>query len=71
MPPDVVSRMFEPYFTTKDPGKGTGSGLDQVKRFVERSRGAVTVESCTCRNDFYGGRDEIWKLLVDRQFTLW
>jgi signal transduction histidine kinase len=45
MPPDVVSRMFEPYFTTKDPGEGTGSGLDQVKRFVERSRGAVTVES--------------------------
>jgi signal transduction histidine kinase len=45
MSPEVLSRIFEPYFTTKEPGEGTGLGLDQVKRFVERSRGAMTVES--------------------------
>jgi signal transduction histidine kinase len=45
MPPEVAERMFEPYFTTKEPGRGTGLGLDQVRRFVESSRGAISVES--------------------------
>ena len=45
MPPDVSSRMFEPYFTTKEPGKGTGLGLAEVKRFVERNGGVVAAES--------------------------
>jgi signal transduction histidine kinase len=45
MPPDVFSRMFEPYFTTKEPGKGTGLGLAEVKLFVERNGGVVAVES--------------------------
>ena len=45
MQPGVLSRMFEPYFTTKKPGKGTGLGLAEVKRFVERSGGMVAAES--------------------------
>lgn len=45
MSPDTLERMFELYFTTKESGKGTGLGLDQVKRFVERSGGALAVES--------------------------
>jgi signal transduction histidine kinase len=45
MPPDVLSRAFEPYFTTKESGKGTGLGLAEVKRFVERSGGVVVAES--------------------------
>jgi signal transduction histidine kinase len=45
MQPDVLSRMFEPYFTTKGPGKGMGVGLAEVKRFVERSGGMVVAES--------------------------
>jgi signal transduction histidine kinase len=45
MQPDVLSRMFEPYYTTKEPGKGTGLGLAEVKRFVERSGGMVAAES--------------------------
>jgi signal transduction histidine kinase len=45
MRPDVLSQMFDPYFTTKTPGKGTGLGLAEVKRFVERSRGMIAAES--------------------------
>jgi signal transduction histidine kinase len=45
MPPVVLSRMFEPYFTTKEAGKGTGLGLAEVKRFVERSGGMIVARS--------------------------
>jgi signal transduction histidine kinase len=45
MTADVLSHVFEPYYTTKDPGTGTGLGLGQVKRFVESNRGALSVES--------------------------
>jgi signal transduction histidine kinase len=45
MQADVLSRIFEPYFTTKEQGKGTGLGLAEVKRFVERSGGMVVAES--------------------------
>ncbi len=30
IPNDVVKRVFDPYFTTKEPGKGTGMGLAVV-----------------------------------------
>ncbi|WP_269715614.1 response regulator [Caulobacter sp. NIBR2454] len=43
--PDIAARIFEPFFTTKDVGKGTGLGLSMVYGFVQRSQGAVTVES--------------------------
>lgn len=45
MPEDVLSRVFEPYFTTKASGRGTGLGLAQVQRFVERQGGAIEIES--------------------------
>jgi signal transduction histidine kinase len=45
MPDDVRRRVFDPYFTTKPPGQGTGLGLTAVDRFVRSSNGAVEVES--------------------------
>lgn len=45
MPPEVLSRITEPFFTTKEVGKGTGLGLAQVYGFVKQSDGGFEVES--------------------------
>jgi signal transduction histidine kinase/CheY-like chemotaxis protein/sensor domain CHASE-containing protein len=45
MPAEVRARAFEPYFTTKEVGQGSGLGLSQVYGFVEQSGGAARVES--------------------------
>jgi signal transduction histidine kinase len=45
IPPQLFSRVFEPYFTTKAPGQGTGLGLAIVRRLVTMARGAVHLYS--------------------------
>jgi PAS domain S-box-containing protein len=45
MSPDVLSRIFEPFYTTKEVGKGTGLGLSTVYGIVEQSGGYVAVQS--------------------------
>ncbi|TFW02018.1 PAS domain-containing sensor histidine kinase [Oxalobacteraceae bacterium OM1] len=45
MPPDVVKRAVEPFFTTKPIGKGTGMGLSQVYGLVQQSGGELHIES--------------------------
>jgi signal transduction histidine kinase len=45
IPPDVLPRIFQPYFTTKPPGKGTGLGLAIVHRLLKEARGCMHVHS--------------------------
>lgn len=45
MPPDVLERAGEPFFTTKDPGQGTGLGLFLARTLVEWLGGHWRIES--------------------------
>ena len=45
IPSNLAAKIFEPHFTTKAAGKGTGLGLDIVKRIVAHHAGSVSCES--------------------------
>jgi signal transduction histidine kinase len=47
MPPHVLARAGEPFFTTKSRGRGTGLGLSGARAFAERSGGWLSIESAT------------------------
>jgi two-component system, cell cycle sensor histidine kinase and response regulator CckA len=45
IPPEVLNRLFEPYFTTKPFGKGSGLGLSIAYNIVNGHRGWIEIES--------------------------
>lgn len=57
IPPEVASRLFEPFATSKPDGKGTGLGLAMVQGFATAAGGRVEVES-------HAGRGTRFRLLL-------
>ncbi len=45
MPPDVIARAFDPFYTTKPIGQGTGLGLSMIYGFARQSGGQVRIDS--------------------------
>jgi PAS domain S-box-containing protein len=45
IPPEILPRVTEPFFSTKGPGRGTGLGLSQVYGFVTQASGRLEISS--------------------------
>jgi PAS domain S-box-containing protein len=56
IPPEVIERMFDPFFTTRGVGKGTGLGLSLVHGIVTDLGGAIDVKSAIGEGTSF----EIW-----------
>jgi signal transduction histidine kinase len=52
IPPEVRASMFDPFFTTKPVGKGSGLGLDIVRRLLTHNDAEIEVESDAGRTEF-------------------
>jgi len=56
MPPEVLARALDPFFTTKEAGKGSGLGLAQAYAFATQSQGSLGLSSTPGE----GTRVELW-----------
>jgi signal transduction histidine kinase len=45
IPPDLLTKVFEPFFTTRSKGAGSGLGLSQVQGFCSAAGGGVRIDS--------------------------
>ncbi|GAB5534483.1 MAG: ATP-binding protein [Rubricoccaceae bacterium] len=52
IPADIAERIFEPFYTTKAPGSGTGLGLDIAQRIVSQHEGTIRLKSEPGRTAF-------------------
>jgi signal transduction histidine kinase len=60
IPPEIMPHIFEPFYTTKGVGDGTGLGLDTAQRIVKKHRGGIQVASKPGDTRF-----QVWLPLAD------
>src|SRR6516162_11187155 len=54
MTPEVLGQALDPFFTTKDVGKGTGLGLPMVFGIVQGHQGHMSIDTAPCRGTCVG-----------------
>lgn len=52
IPEEIQSKIFQPFFTTKPPGEGSGLGLDIVRKIVEKHQGSINFDSTPGKTTF-------------------
>ncbi len=52
IPVEVLPRIWDPFFTTKDQGEGTGLGLSIVRNIIQKHQGTIHVESYSVGTTF-------------------
>lgn len=52
IPPEIMPKIFQPFFTTKAAGEGSGLGLDIVKKIITKHQGKIEVESVPGQTTF-------------------
>ena len=73
IPPEIETRIFDAFFTTKPPGQGIGLGLEITRRLVRRYQGDIAVESRPGQTEFRVSlatrRNGVHRLYSDRVAT--
>ena len=67
IPEDIQEKIFQPYFTTKPKGKGTGLGLVTVKRIVNSHKGALKLTSTVGKGTTF----EIYLPTIEEKGNFW
>jgi PAS domain S-box-containing protein len=52
IPPEIQAKIFQPFFTTKPAGEGSGLGLDIVKKIIDKHQGQINVASIPGQTTF-------------------